>query len=138
MIQKSKRKYDCVSLLQCVNKKIDKLINTNSEKLITKKKLLYANVKDHIFISYQWHKYVRNTILLWSLYTCLIMFSIHTAAVVYFYYLVLSISLTRVTWDSSNAQVGLLHNETSIQFNVDSVLASLYSRNSYKTCYTIV
>ena len=40
MIQKSKRKYDCVSLLQCVNKKIDKLINTNPEKLITKKAII--------------------------------------------------------------------------------------------------
>ena len=127
MIQKSKRKYDCVSLLQHVNKKIDKLIDTNSKKMIVRQStFLYANVKDHIF-SYQWNKCFRNAILLWSLCKCLIIFiPIHTAAVKYFFYFVLLISLKRVTWDSSNAQVGLLHNITSIQFNVDSTLASWF------------
>ena len=125
MIQKSKRKYDCVSILQRVNKKIDKLINTNSKKLIIKQSS-HTRMWKIIF------SFLINEInALGTLYCCgayihvWLFCPIHTAAVKHFYYFVLLISLTHVTWDSSNPQVGLLHNITSIQFNVGSALASL-------------
>ena len=130
MIQKSKRKYDCVSILQRVNKKIDKLINTNSKKLIIKQSS-HTRMWKIIF------SFLINEInALGTLYCCgayihvWLFFSMHTASVKHFYYFVLLISLTRVTWDSSKAQVGILHNITSIQLKVYSALESLVIQES--------